>query len=116
MNLPLDKLKAVEGGYDLFIPPIVLIRFRATGEALSISYGREAAPDPESRLMKLAKGHLQAGFFDAAKVGRMVSKMLVKVPAAAKLGLVLQRYGQWEQWGTNLGTVSAAYGRVLISP
>ena len=116
MDLPLDKLKAVDGGYDLFIPPIVLIRFRTDDNALSIAYGREAVPDPESRLAKLAKGQAQAGFFDAAKVGRMVSKMLVKVPIAAKVGLVLQRYGAWETWSGPPDTITAGYGRLRISP
>jgi hypothetical protein len=116
MDLPLDKLKAVDGGYDLFIPPIVLIRFRTDDNALSIAYGREAVPDPESRLAKLAKGQAQAGFFDAAKVGRMMSKMLVKVPIAAKVGLVLQRYGAWETWSGPPDTITAGYGRLRISP
>jgi len=115
LELPTDKLRPAEGGYDLFIPPVVLIRLRADDRSLSIAYGREAKPDPESALMKLAEGQLQAGLFDGAKVGRMVSAM-VPMKFGPKIGALLQRYGSWETWSSTLNTITAGYGRIRITP
>ena len=96
MDLPLDKLKAVDGGYDLFIPPIVLIRFRTDDNALSIAYGREAVPDPESRLAKLAKVKLRRGSsmrqkwpYDVEDVGKVLLRLKSVLYCSAMA---------WETW------------------
>lgn len=115
LELPTDKVRAVEGGYDLFIPPFALVRFRADDQNLSIAYGRDAQPDPDSALMKIADGQMTAGLFDAAKVGRMVAKM-VPMKIGPKIGALLQRYGSWETWSGPPESITAGYGRLRITP
>ncbi|MBM64946.1 MAG: hypothetical protein CMH55_01775 [Myxococcales bacterium] len=115
LELPTDKVQAVEGGYDLFIPPFVRVRFRADDQNLTIAYGRDAQPDSDSALMKIAEGQMNAGLFDGAKVGRMVSKM-VRMNIGPKIGALLQRYGSWETWSGPLEAITAGYGRLKITP
>lgn len=112
------SLREAEGGYDLFIPPMVLIRIRADEGSLSLSYGKEAELDPGGALMKLAQDNNAAAVIDLAKLGRIVRKSLPpQMASQARIaGAIMERYGWWESWSKPTRQITSGFLRIKITP